>query len=371
VSALTQVTSPESETDGNSGNTTPADGIKRPPKKRPLSRSCSAQSVESGRASTPRMSPFGAGIKYRKGDVVSASNGVRKKFNGKQWRRLCAREGCNKESQRQGYCSRHLSQRSSSTKSAEASDLSETSPNADSTSSRMASASDQDKEAASLLVSLSARTSVTPAHISPGQPEVVTGFVPISPQRTPVAVTSQAGTDCSQSNPNSNRWHMTSPPENRPAPALVDSTPQPASNTAPTLPIPASQPIGYRLPSVGSFGFHPVSSQSSYPAQFHHFANYSGTKEPLVAAQTSVPESPIDMSAPSRSHSDSQRVDGESVSASGLRSPLGSPEYRSIYPTDTHSVWPPVSSPVRSPSYTGTSRQCCRQPAISPLFAST
>lgn len=47
--------------------------------------------------------------KYKKGDIVQMENGVRKKFNGKQWRRLCSREGCNKESQRRGYCSRHLS----------------------------------------------------------------------------------------------------------------------------------------------------------------------------------------------------------------------------------------------------------------------
>lgn len=47
--------------------------------------------------------------KYKKGDVVSMPNGIRKKFNGKQWRRLCSRETCAKESQRRGYCSRHLS----------------------------------------------------------------------------------------------------------------------------------------------------------------------------------------------------------------------------------------------------------------------
>lgn len=47
--------------------------------------------------------------KYKKGDVVSNPNGIRKKFNGKQWRRLCSKEGCSKESQRRGYCSRHLS----------------------------------------------------------------------------------------------------------------------------------------------------------------------------------------------------------------------------------------------------------------------
>ncbi|XP_076458025.1 uncharacterized protein LOC143291769 isoform X2 [Babylonia areolata] len=46
---------------------------------------------------------------YKKGDVVTTPTGIRKKFNGKQWRRLCSREGCNKESQRRGFCSRHLS----------------------------------------------------------------------------------------------------------------------------------------------------------------------------------------------------------------------------------------------------------------------
>lgn len=51
---------------------------------------------------------------YKKGDIVSAPNGIRKKFNGKQWRRLCSKDGCTKESQRRGYCSRHLSMRGSS-----------------------------------------------------------------------------------------------------------------------------------------------------------------------------------------------------------------------------------------------------------------
>ncbi|XP_017659277.1 PREDICTED: protein capicua homolog, partial [Lepidothrix coronata] len=49
--------------------------------------------------------------KYKKGDVVCTPNGIRKKFNGKQWRRLCSRDGCTKESQRRGFCSRHLSMR--------------------------------------------------------------------------------------------------------------------------------------------------------------------------------------------------------------------------------------------------------------------
>ena len=58
-------------------------------------------------AATPR-SQTGTPHKYKKGDVVSTPTGVRKKFNGKQWRRLCSKEECTKESQRRGYCSRHL-----------------------------------------------------------------------------------------------------------------------------------------------------------------------------------------------------------------------------------------------------------------------
>ena len=51
--------------------------------------------------------------RFKKGDIVATPNGVRKKFNGKQWRRLCSKEGCSKESQRRGLCSRHLSSSSS------------------------------------------------------------------------------------------------------------------------------------------------------------------------------------------------------------------------------------------------------------------
>lgn len=70
-------------------------------------RSQSVQSVESVTSSASR-SPNPT-QKYKKGDVVSTPKGIRKKFNGKQWRRLCSKEGCTKESQRRGYCSRHLS----------------------------------------------------------------------------------------------------------------------------------------------------------------------------------------------------------------------------------------------------------------------
>ncbi|CAI4233194.1 unnamed protein product [Auanema sp. JU1783] len=50
--------------------------------------------------------------RHKKGEIVTTQGGIRKKFNGKQWRRLCSKEGCSKESQRKGFCSRHLSLKS-------------------------------------------------------------------------------------------------------------------------------------------------------------------------------------------------------------------------------------------------------------------
>lgn len=53
--------------------------------------------------------------RFKKGDIVLSESGVRKKFNGKQWRRLCSM--CSKESQRRGFCSRHLNQRGNALRS--------------------------------------------------------------------------------------------------------------------------------------------------------------------------------------------------------------------------------------------------------------
>lgn len=61
-------------------------------------------------AATPR-SQAATPHRFKKGDVVQSESGVRKKYNGKQWRRLCSNPNCNKESQRRGYCSRHLNQK--------------------------------------------------------------------------------------------------------------------------------------------------------------------------------------------------------------------------------------------------------------------
>ncbi|KAG7474415.1 hypothetical protein JOB18_008154 [Solea senegalensis] len=90
-------------------NTTPnLPPSKTTPTQTPTSTSGGGSSSTSSRSRTPLSL---AQQKYKKGDVVCTPNGIRKKFNGKQWRRLCSREGCMKESQRRGYCSRHLSMR--------------------------------------------------------------------------------------------------------------------------------------------------------------------------------------------------------------------------------------------------------------------
>ena len=59
-----------------------------------------------------RSKPKSPPKRYKKGELVVTATGGIKKFNGKQWRRLCAQPGCMKESQRRGLCSRHLQQSS-------------------------------------------------------------------------------------------------------------------------------------------------------------------------------------------------------------------------------------------------------------------
>ncbi|XP_067209747.1 protein capicua homolog isoform X3 [Linepithema humile] len=136
-------------------------------------------------AATPR-SQAATPHRYKKGDVVATPSGVRKKFNGKQWRRLCSKEGCNKESQRRGYCSRHLSLKGSglrgptNTFSGSKMDGEETSRDSDTSPNygdrRIAGRFDQDEtEAANMLVSLGSSRSATPAFSSP------TGQSSISP----------------------------------------------------------------------------------------------------------------------------------------------------------------------------------------------
>ncbi|CAN7982624.1 unnamed protein product [Ixodes hexagonus] len=169
----------------------------------PRSRLATSSSAEM-RVLTPRSpaSAASAQQKYKKGDIVSTPNGIRKKFNGKQWRRLCSKEGCTKESQRRGYCSRHLSLKGKASGNGtprkpgssqqlpfqpgrlgsgreweESSRESDTSPG-DRGGSRVQGRFDLDEtEAANMLVSLGNSRSATPSSASPpGRPEL---FAPI------------------------------------------------------------------------------------------------------------------------------------------------------------------------------------------------
>uniref|UniRef100_A0A336LJ35 CSON007384 protein n=1 Tax=Culicoides sonorensis TaxID=179676 RepID=A0A336LJ35_CULSO len=137
--------------------------------------------------------------RFKKGDVVSTPSGIRKKFNGKQWRRLCSNETCSKESQRRGYCSRHLSQKGNALRSStgapshfssrsssktqndeDTSRDSETSPNY-----RVTGRFDQEEtDVANMLVSLSSSRSATPAFSSP----TAHGTSPINVGQSPLTV---------------------------------------------------------------------------------------------------------------------------------------------------------------------------------------
>lgn len=136
--------------------------------------------------------------KFNKGDVVQSETGVRKKFNGKQWRRLCSNQQCTKESQRRGFCSRHLNQRGNALRSStgsshfpsrsssntqadeETSRESETSPNY-----RVTGRFDQEEtDVANMLVSLSSSRSATPSISSPTNH----GTSPMNVTQSPVTV---------------------------------------------------------------------------------------------------------------------------------------------------------------------------------------
>ena len=237
----------------DSRSTTPGDNLKRPPKKRGHSRSMSSQSIDSGRASTPRMSPFG--IKYKKGDIVTQTGGIRKKYNGKQWRKLCTKGNCSKESQRQGFCSRHLSLQSG--RSGESSDATpETSPQTDPCNSSGRLTEQDEKEAVSVLMSLSnagvmnsidkvdtpaQKSSSTPVVVNAASPLLVSPskpnvFIPISPQRA-VAKSSPTQTPISQPDESAVK---AAPISTQPLEALVNSIPEPERRGSAVIPTAAS-----------------------------------------------------------------------------------------------------------------------------------
>ncbi|XP_014212704.1 uncharacterized protein LOC106642440 [Copidosoma floridanum] len=134
--------------------------------------------------------------KYKKGDVVVTPSGIRKKFNGKQWRRLCSKDPCTKESQRRGFCSRHLSIKGSglqklSGSTSNKTDYEDTSRDSDTSPNyverRVTGRFDQDEtEAANMLVSLGSSRSATPAFSSPTCQLSVSPCINVSPNLSAV-----------------------------------------------------------------------------------------------------------------------------------------------------------------------------------------
>lgn len=204
----------------------------------------STSSLLEQRSITPRSQPAtprsqaATPHKYKKGDIVQTPTGIFKKYNGKQWRRLCSKPGCEKESQRRGYCSRHLNLKGSLLRSGpsglpsrsssktghstadgeETSRDSETSPNYG--DRRITGRFDlEETEAANMLVSLGSSRSATPAFSSPtGQglsPLIVQSPLTVDPRSNVfMPITSPAGDNSDNSIHRNNR--TSSSPNNIP-----------------------------------------------------------------------------------------------------------------------------------------------------------
>ncbi|GJQ67993.1 hypothetical protein Trydic_g10649 [Trypoxylus dichotomus] len=137
------------------------------------SRGSSSSSITPRSQPTTPRSQAATPHKYKKGDIVVNPNGVRKKFNGKQWRRLCSKDPCKKESQRRG----------SKGDGEETSRDSEISPNCG--DRRITSKFDQDeRDAATMLVAMGSSRS-TPAFSPNGH-----GSSPLSMQ-SPITIGSR------------------------------------------------------------------------------------------------------------------------------------------------------------------------------------
>ncbi|XP_011503785.1 PREDICTED: putative transcription factor capicua [Ceratosolen solmsi marchali] len=182
-------------------------------------------------ATTPR-SQAATPHKYKKGDVVVTPSGIRKKFNGKQWRRLCSKDPCTKESQRRGFCSRHLSLKGSGLRGPSGTfsskiDCEDTSRDSDTSPNyaerRVTGRFDQDEtEAANMLVSLGSSRSATPAFSSPTGQSSISPCVNISPisslglnQNNVFMPISNPGQSVAPLiSPNINKWKQSSPQTN-------------------------------------------------------------------------------------------------------------------------------------------------------------
>ena len=86
----------------------------------------------------------GKSVRFRKGELRSTATGEVQKYNGKQWRRICAEPKCWKEVQKFGFCSRHMEENLKVTKSGK-----KKKQNSDATTTTVAAATEASKESAS------------------------------------------------------------------------------------------------------------------------------------------------------------------------------------------------------------------------------
>ncbi|XP_037041060.1 putative transcription factor capicua isoform X2 [Bradysia coprophila] len=306
--------------------------------------------------------------RFKKGDVVQSESGVRKKFNGKQWRRLCSNPQCNKESQRRGLCSRHLNQkgalrstgptrfpsRSSSKTQADedTSRDSETSPNY-----RVAGRFDQEEtDVANMLVSLSSSRSATPSFSSPTNH----GTSPMNVTQSPLTVGNKQNMFLPIGSPapsDSSKWKSNSTPSPIPycigpqqvviRPELVrpqqSSAPQTQQQPGqqhqqiqhlppqPQLRPPATQvvPVGH---ATSVIRISPASSNNSYPSfrpvivdptQLVPFLPPSSipSQVPLIQQEKSAPKNGITPGSIYQWHSLLPRISSPAKPSTAVTSP--------------------------------------------------
>ena len=251
-----------------------------------FSRSSTPQShgSRSSRATTPHM--------YKKGDIVIAPDGFRKKFNGKQWRRLCSATNCDKESQKKGLCSRHLSSQTDAVKVRGSESIT---PDNSSTHSMTPNdyhwpenMDESDVEAASALVSLSRCPTPFSEPTTPRSPHsysvspptgysvLVTSSLPyqstpkVSPNRmshssTPSLPVSPDSGICLHSR--DEKWNSISPPGNKSTPSIlgIEKKPPPMDGFSPIHPSTSSPMKSFQAP-VAIQAFKPVFPLPHVPA---------------------------------------------------------------------------------------------------------
>ena len=256
-----------------------------------------------------------------KGTIQINSHGIRKKFNGKQWRRLCCVEGCNKESQRQGLCSRHNTEKRNRQSSLSAvSSLNDANnrhatsatvtplSNESFASSAHSSRSDEKNEIAQVLASLREGTAK---------------ITPLPPKMRPINCRLFDTRGGRMRNLSGGPMYQTKSPSALMSPFTVyNRFPQMSMSASSTPALPGSPGSGFVYHSPGSYGSAPMrhlsgenpqsviaspSSHASITPHFHRVTFHpSGTNGSLHNGSRELCDSGIDITTrtPSPNHND-------------------------------------------------------------------